>query len=246
MPLVSSRALVLQAFAYSETSKILRLLTEAHGLRSVIARGAQRPKSRFGGILEPFTEGIAEFSLRVGRDLHTLTGFDLLRSRQRLGGSLTAFSGASLLCELVLRFGTEEPAPELYHSIVRYLDLLQSNPADRTETTVIAGVWTAVALLGFRPEVASCVGCAATLDERDITRFDVDAGGTACTRCRPVGRILDPDSRAELLAMVEGIDIERSLFAPKLHRDLLRAFLASHFGQEQPLRSLDLFLHQFP
>jgi DNA repair protein RecO (recombination protein O) len=246
VPLVSSRALVLQAFAYSETSKILRLLTETHGLRSVIARGAQRPKSRFGGLLEPFTEGIAQYSLRDSRDLHTLTGFDLVRSRQRLGRDLVAFSGASLLCELVLRFGTEEPAPELFHSIARSLDRLQFTPAERTESAVIAAVWTAVSLLGFRPEMDSCVSCGIPVGSEDAARFDVEAGGIACARCRPGGRRFDPDSRAELLAMVEGIGIEQSLSAPSLQRALLRAFLGAHFGREQPLRSLDLFLQQFP
>ena len=92
MPVVSTRSIILHSFNYSETSKILRLLTRDHGVQSVIAKGAQRPKSRFGGVLELFTEGVASFSLRESRDLHTLTGFDLVRTRQLLGGSLTRFA----------------------------------------------------------------------------------------------------------------------------------------------------------
>src|SRR5687767_5106212 len=102
MPLVSGPAIILQAFPYSDTSKILRLLTREHGLQSVIAKGAFRPKSRFGGVLEPFTDGIASFMLREVRDLHTLTGFELLRSRQAMGTHLVRFGGASLIAELVL------------------------------------------------------------------------------------------------------------------------------------------------
>ena len=90
---------------------MLRLFTLEHGVRSVMAKGALRPKSRYGGVLEPFTEGTATFYLKEGRDLHTLSGFDLLRSRQALGRSLVGFAGASLLAEIVMRTGTEEAHP---------------------------------------------------------------------------------------------------------------------------------------
>ena len=77
MSAVTDDALILQAFPYGDTSRILRLLTRRHGLRSVIARGALRPRSRFGGSLEPFAEGIATLHLRANRDLQTLTAFEL-------------------------------------------------------------------------------------------------------------------------------------------------------------------------
>src|SRR3712207_3793122 len=124
MALVTTRALVLQAFPYSETSKVLRLYTWDHGLRSVIAKGALRPRSRYGGVLEPFTEGSATFYLKEGRDLHTLSGFDLVRSRQALGRSLTGFAGASLLAEVVIRVGTEEPHAEMYHALAEAWDAI--------------------------------------------------------------------------------------------------------------------------
>ena len=102
MALVSTDAIILQAYAYGDTSRILRLLTRAHGLQSVIAKGAKGPRSRFGGVLEPFVEGIATFQLRDGRDLHTLSGFELLRARQALGGELLRIGGASLIALALL------------------------------------------------------------------------------------------------------------------------------------------------
>src|SRR5687768_5966019 len=126
MPLVSGSALILQVFPYSDTSKILRVLTRDFGVQSVIAKGALRPKSRFGGVLEPFTEGTASFLLREARDLHTLTGFDLVKSRQALGSDLMRFGGASLIAELVLRVGSEEREPELFDAIVSALDRIEA------------------------------------------------------------------------------------------------------------------------
>src|SRR5688500_17145191 len=114
MPLVSTDAIILQVFRYGETSKIARLLTRTHGVQSVIAKGAANPKSKYGGILEPFTEGVATFYAKDNRDLHTLGSFELLRSRQSLGSDLIRFGGASLIAELIMRSGIEEPDADLY------------------------------------------------------------------------------------------------------------------------------------
>ena len=243
MALVTTRALVLQAFPYSETSKILRLYTWDHGLVSVIAKGALRPKSRYGGVLEPFTEGVATFYHRYGRDLHTLSGFDLVRSRQALGRSLTGFAGASLLAELVLRVGTEEAHPELYETLAAAWDAIAA--AEGPEGALAAamtGAWTLVSLLGYEPQTDHCIVCERPLAVAEPVRFDTTAGGVACTRCRPAGRVIDPASRRELHAMVRGTVPDAPLANPGLHRALVRAFLATHLQHDKPFRSLELFL----
>lgn len=242
MALVSSRVLVLQTFAYGDTSKILRLYTLSHGLRSVIAKGAQRAKSRYGGLLEPFTEGDAHYYLKEGRDLHTLGGFDLLRGRQALGRDLTAFAGASLLAEVVLRFGTEEAQPEMYHLLTASLDALSIADSDATGPTSLAALWQLISLLGFQPELLRCVRCGRSFEEDEATRFDVDAGGAACTVCRPTGRVVDARTRVQVASMCGGADIPSDLSDPSLHRSLVRAFVGSHLAGEHPLRAMPLFL----
>lgn len=244
MPPVRSRALVLQAFAYGETSKILRLYTLDLGLRSVIAKGAQRPKSRYGGVLEPFTEGDAEFYLREGRDLHTLGGFDLIRSRQALGRDLAAFAGASLVAELVLRYSTEEPHPELYHAAAGALDRIALAEPSLGPSVALGAAWEMISLLGYHPELEACVGCGRAFAADEPSRFDVEAGGSACTACRPTGRVVDPTTRRQVASMSHGAAEQTALSDAALHRALLRAFIGAHLSGEHPLRSLDLFLDQ--
>lgn len=243
MALATTRALVLQSFPYSETSKVLRLYTLEHGLRSVIAKGALRPRSRYGGVLEPFTEGTATFYLKEGRDLHTLSGFDLIRSRQGLGRSLVGFAGASLLAEVVMRAGTEEPHPAMYETLARAWDVVAAarGPAEALAAS-LAGTWSVVVLLGFEPQAGACVLCGREVDDDEPVRFDAQAGGVACTGCRPAGRVLDPESRAELRRMLAGEVPEGGVARPRTQGALLRAFLEAQLGQERPFRAMELFL----
>jgi DNA repair protein RecO (recombination protein O) len=243
VPYVRTPALILHSFPYGDTSRILRLLTPGYGVRAVIAKGARSPRSRFGGILEPFTEGEAQFNLRENRDLYTLSGFTLVRSRQAIGRDLLAFTGASVLAEIVMRFATDESNPELYAFMTLALDRFAKAEAEPAAAAVGA-LWNLICLFGFQPEMEQCVSCGRQLDEDEPSRFDVEAGGVACFDCRPVGRTLPAPLRHEILAMSSGVGLEKGLVSRQLHADLLHVFLSTHLFQGKPLRSFPMFLEQ--
>src|SRR5919202_2536104 len=97
MPLVTTPAIVLSALRYGETSKIVRLATLEHGVQSAIAKGALRPKSRFGAALQLLSDGIAHLVMKEHRELHLLTGFDLGRVPIGLTARLDRYATASAL-----------------------------------------------------------------------------------------------------------------------------------------------------
>lgn len=242
MPLVTVDAIVLQAFPYSETSKILRLLTAPHGVQSVIARGARRPKSRYGGILEPFTDGSASFYLKANRDLHTLREFELHRPRQRLGRDLVRFGAASLIAEIILRTASDQESPEIFHAVRSALDDLQSVPPAQLEAVALAHTWNLITILGFGPAVDRCVYCGGPNPEHGDLYFDYGAGGSLCGECGAVagdgaGRVLPARARHDLAALCHGhvIDLGRTA----AHWQLLARFLAYHLVDTGSLRSLD-------
>ena len=68
----ASRTIVLSAVRYSETSKIVRLATRDLGVQSGIAKGALRPRSRFGAALQVLSEGQAQLLVKENRELHVL------------------------------------------------------------------------------------------------------------------------------------------------------------------------------
>jgi len=238
MAALSTDAVILQTFRYSDTSKILRLLTRSAGLQSVIAKGANRPRSQFGGILEPFAEGVASFNPRDSRDLHTLTGFELTRSRQALGGDLVKFGGASLIAELVLRSGIEEADSALYESVSTALDNIQNATKDDVESVVLGRTWSLTAQLGFAPALQEGISCGRDIGPEEDVTFDYVAGGVRCNACSPgaPGRALPPHARNALIRLLAGeaVILEKT----PAHWRLLARFLAHHVLDGANLKSL--------
>ena len=238
MALITTDAIILQTFKYSDTSKILRLITRSSGMQSVIAKGALRPKNQFGNVLEPFVEGAATFQARDHRDLHTLTGFEMLRSRQRLGDDLVRFGGASLIAEIVLRSGIEEADSDLYDRVSSSLDSIQEGSKERVESIVLGETWALIAQLGFAPSLEDCIECGRSLAEGEDVSFDYGAGGIRCQDCSMglPGRTLPSHARNALIRLMAGehVVLERTA----AHWRLLARFLAHHVLDGGNLKSL--------
>ncbi len=236
MGLVTTRAVVLQTYRYSETSKILRLMTWDLGPCSALARGALRPRSRFGGLLEPFVEGEATFYSREGRDLHTLSNFELLRDRRGLDRSIELFTIASVLCELVMRLAPEHGDVKLYRTLTEGLDGLHGRVREGAPAGGFEYVWGVVNALGFRPEVERCVACRSPIGAAGA-RFDFEAGGLRCRSCGPFGPELDPGELAALRTLVSGGPAEGSRANGRQGR-WLAEFIRHHVAEGAQLKSL--------
>src|SRR5207249_504710 len=127
MALVTTPAVVLRTYRYSETSKIVRLATRDLGIQSAIAKGALRPKSRFGAGLELLSEGVAQLYFSEARELHTLGAFDLVNLRRELAGDVGRFAGAAALAEVMLKMAPPAPLPVAYDTLTAALDVLALN-----------------------------------------------------------------------------------------------------------------------
>jgi DNA repair protein RecO (recombination protein O) len=240
MGIVTTRAVVLQTYRYSDTSKILRLMTLEHGPCSALARGALRPKSRFGGLLEPFSEGDVTLYMKEGRDLHALSSFELVRERRALGVNLGSYTAASVMCELVMRLAPEHRDDRLYRTLTDGLDALMAADAARSRTAGLRQIWALVATLGFQPELGVCVACGRPIG-RGRARFDFEAGGLGCLECAPTGPTIEPNELASLRGLVEGGPLEVAVAGPQGR--WLSDFIRYHMAEGSQLRSLP-FLRQ--
>lgn len=239
MPIIKTRSIVLQTHAYSDTSKILRLLTLDHGPQSVMARGALRPKSRFSGVLEPFADGTAIFYLKPDRDLHTLSGFELIRERQALGRDLRRYAAASVLCELVLRLAPAEKDLVLFDVLSTGLDGMLGAADDLVGVSALVAIWSLVEVLGFSPDLSGCLRCGDRMESRG-GRLDVREGALLCDRCLPGTGALPPPEIDRLRRLVRGDPTDG---APTREQfGLLVQFIRYHATEGVRLRSLDFLL----
>lgn len=241
MPLVTTDAVVLHAFDYLESSRILRVLTRDAGLRSVVAKGMRKSARRFGGNVDLFARGTAHLYTKAGRDLDTLAGFDDLRVRLELGADLSRFTGAAVLAELVLRFAREAEADEaLFDILAAAIDALAEAAPELTVESVLSAAWRIVAQLGFAPAVDTCSGCHAPLASGEPVLFSHPAGGVLCQRCGRIsrGRVLPPSAREALIGWLRGRPVTGVPDAElRAHQRLLREFLEEHLTDGRPLRA---------
>ncbi|MDB4875977.1 MAG: repair protein recO [Gemmatimonadetes bacterium] len=245
MSLVVTDAIVLHAFDYLESSRILKLVTREAGVRSVLARGARRSKKRFGTSLDLYAQGSAELHMKIGRELDTLSDFDVRRARPQLAMQLSRFTGASTIAELTLRFARDAADPGLFDAVEAALDAIGAAPPERARDVTLAGAWRVLRELGVAPTVDNCAECHASVDPDAAAMFSHPAGGTLCERCAHLaraGRTLPPAARNALRAWLSGAEHPLAdAQAARAHQRLLREFLAEHLSEDRPLRAFDVW-----
>lgn len=236
MPIVTTSCLVLQTYRFGDTSKILRLLTSDYGPLSALARGALRPRSRMSGLLEPFVEGRATLYLKPNRDLHTLSGFDLVRSRQSLGSDMSRFAGASVLAELVLRLAPAERDELVFATLRAGLDDLVAAAPEDAPALSVARIWELIRVFGFEPALDACLACGRPIGPREPGWFDTREGSIRCSGCSGVGHALDS---AELESLRTFAANRLPARASDLQLRILKDFIRVHVAEELSIRSLD-------
>lgn len=244
MALLATDAIVLHAFDYLESSRILRLVTREAGVRSVLAKGARRSSRRFGSALDLFAQGSAQLYAKPGRDLDTLGAFDVTTAREGIAADLGRFVGASAVAELTLRFGRDAADPALFDAVAAALDALASAARDDAIATTLASAWRIVAELGFAPTTDVCAECHKSLPRDATVMFSHPSGGALCVRCgrlAAAGRVLPAPARDALRDFLAGKAASLDDASARAHQRLLREFLGEHLTDGRPLRALELW-----
>lgn len=248
MPLVSTPAIVLSALRYSESSKIVRLATREYGVQSVIAKGALRPKSRFGAALQLLSEGQAQLVLKEHRELHLLTAFDLRLLHVGLAADLDRYAVACALAEVMLRFAPPDPDPESFELLRQALGELELAGSLVIEALGYRLLWQLVSTLGFAPSLTSCVIDGTPVPPGGPLPFSTREGGALCAGCasQHASNRLPERARADLVALLDPAS-ELPELDPKhaaAHRRLLARYIRYHLGEGAELPALEFWMQR--
>ncbi len=243
MASLETMATILSTIPYGETSKVARLATRELGVVSVIAKGARRPKSKFGAALQVLSDGTAAIVLARHSDLHTLTGFDVARLHSGLAANIERYAVASVLGELMLRFSTHERQVETYDFFRHSLDVVEAVPGNAVAVVGLRSIWGVVKQLGFAPALAACARDSVPVSwDGDTVPFSPAHGGVLCRTCAQTAETSRLTRRdvEDLEAMVHGRGDLPALDGRYLaaHRRLLERYIRHHVAEGLALPAL--------
>jgi DNA repair protein RecO (recombination protein O) len=195
-----TEAVVLRSIRFGEADRILHLYSAQRGRIGAIAKGSRRPRSRFGGRLEPFFR--LDLVLHEGRgELMTVTSAATVEGYPRLREGAATLGAAARACDAVLRLlDAAQPNPAAYNLLCHYLEMLDQPGHEQAGLAEALAFRLKLALAaGFSPELGSCARCG---EAEHLTGFSGAAGGVVCASCEGGGFELSPEAHA---FMVEGL-----------------------------------------
>lgn len=174
-----TRGVVLRRIDLGEADKILTLYTANLGKLRAVAKGVRRPGSRLGGHLDDLS--YADMLLAKGRDLDVITQSQTISSFRGMRDDLRRTTLGYYVAELVDGFTEEriENRP-LFDLLVHTLELLSE--AKDLATSVRFFELHLLDTVGYRPELARCLGCGKEILP-EPNYFTAAGGGVLCPTC---------------------------------------------------------------
>ncbi|HEX5484270.1 MAG TPA: DNA repair protein RecO [Terriglobia bacterium] len=182
MPLRETEAIVLRTYRLGEADKIVSLFTRQFGRLRAVAAGAQRPKSRYGGTLEPLTYVRLWLFERENRDLLRLNSAELAESFFTMQGDYRVHLAAQYVAEVAERLLPEREVNERAFRLL--LAVLRGLKAHKEiERPLIYFNYWLLRLAGFLPDFDRCAACGRPFQD-EAAFCETDSLRLACSRCR--------------------------------------------------------------
>lgn len=187
MPLVKTTAIVLRSRKWGDADRIVTFYSKDRGKIRGVARGARRPKSRFGAALEPFSLCRLNLFEKSGDSLFRISHTDLVRSSLKLRESLSLIDSAARMVNVVAAITPDgDPDPLLFDTLEQGLASLHESE-DPTFTALLFQI-RLLGVTGFRPQTDHCATCGKTQFIGE-PQFSPVAGGLVCLSCAAHQRV---------------------------------------------------------
>lgn len=125
---ITTEAIILISRKYSDSSKIVTVFTEDVGKISLLAKGAYRLKSKFGGSLESMNHVSVNLYYHPSRDLHLLHGVETLSSMTKISLDSTKLTLGLMACESIhITQHPNDSNPALFKHLLNFLTNLRNS-----------------------------------------------------------------------------------------------------------------------
>ena len=174
MGAVHDQGVCIRHWDFSETSQTVSIFGRSTGIVRGLAKGSRRERGAFDGGIDLLSRGEFGAILRRGKELATLTEWDLLELFPRLRTDLAANRVAYYMADVVGRMlEPEDPHPALYDRMVESMRTIgaargRDEPSPDGGHALLSFQWTLLAETGYRPSFEGWSG--------DVAVFSPSAG----------------------------------------------------------------------
>lgn len=176
MKIESFEGIILSETNYSESSKILNVLTKEYGLIGIMSKGCRNVKSKLRGVSRKLVYGTFHVYYKEN-GLSTLISVDVIQSFSKTMMDLEKISYASFLLDLSLQIvrQSEDDFFELLRDVLLKIE-------EGFNPLVLTNIFELKMLdyLGVRPSIDCCSICGS---DRSIVTISVHRGGYVCRNC---------------------------------------------------------------
>ena len=193
--------IVLNETNYSETSKILNILTPKYGYISVMSKGCRVVKSRLRGISMKFV--YANFTINYKeKGISNLNEGSLINSLKNIMTNFDVMNYANKCLTITKNVLKDNNNPNIFY-ILRD-SLLKINDNYNPKLIYIILAVKLLDYLGVKPDFTACINCG----NQDIITFDLSIPGSICKNCYQDTYLFQTNT-IKLLKLFQNVDISK-------------------------------------
>lgn len=218
--------IVLSETNYSESSKILNVLTKDLGIIGVISKGCRKIKSPLRSVSNKLSYGIFNLSYKK-EGLSTLISVDVLNSFNKIKMDITKISYASFLLELTEQVYKQNNHSDLFDLFVSALIKINEGFDPTVITNIIELKYLDYLGVGLMLD-----GCSICGNNDDIVTISSKYGGYLCKDCIKEEAIVS-SKMIKLIRMFYYVDISK-ISKLELHYDSIKeinSFLDEYYDE---------------
>lgn len=193
--------IIIKDSAYSETSKLLTLITKEHGVINLLAKGAKTLKSPLRSTTTKLTHGYFNIIYKENK-LSTLKEVDIIDYYKNIKKDINKISYATFILELVEQVTKQIYNEEVFNNLIYALKKIDENMNPLVITNILE--LKCLDYLGVMPILDCCSVCG----NKNIITISADQGGYICKNCRKDETIVD-ERTIKLLRMFYYVDINK-------------------------------------
>lgn len=202
MEKVKTKGIIISETNYSESSKVLSILTEDYGLIGVLSKGCRNYKSKLRSVSLKLTYGY--FYLNYKADgLSTLVDADIIDDLKNIKTNLENIGYVSYLLDLSKQVIKECYNDEIFKILEASILKINNGFDPRIITNIVELKY--LSFLGVLPILDKCSCCGSV---KNIVTVSSDSGGYLCNNCYKDEYICD-EKTVKLLRMFLYVDISK-------------------------------------